>query len=328
MSVNVENLTFSQQVKDELIGVQFENDCCKYAEIAGLLQAGGSIQLLGGGGYGLLFSTEHENVIMRLASLLQECYRLEPQMFARKRRRLGREERYQLALGRSEITMQILQQTGWLVSEPDGGYSFGGVVPSALVRKECCRRAYMRGAFLASGTISDPDKGYDMEFLAQSEAYAQSLLRLLNRRGGGAHIAERRQLQVVYVKEGDSVADCLAAMGAMTSMLRLEEARIVRGIRNDTNRRVNCENANIDKTVNAAARQLEDIALIERELGFATLSVQLREMAETRMEYPDATLQELADLLPGNVSKSAVNHRMRRIAQIARELRGNDPLEE
>ena len=195
-------------------------------------------------------------------------------------------------------------------------------VDGLLVQNVCCKRAFIRGAFLASGSMSDPNKSYHFEIVCRTMEQAEQLQQLMNGFETEAKIVERKGHYVVYLKEGSQIVDMLNVMEAYVSLMNLENVRILKEMRNSVNRKVNCETANISKTVNAAVKQLEDIELIRSKLGLDQLPQNLREMALIRLEYPEAALKELGYYLTPPVGKSGVNHRLRKLAEIAEDLRG------
>ena len=194
-------------------------------------------------------------------------------------------------------------------------------VDGLLVQNVCCKRAFIRGAFLASGSMSDPNKSYHFEIVCRTMEQAEQLQQLMNGFETEAKIVERKGHYVVYLKEGSQIVDMLNVMEAYVSLMNLENVRILKEMRNSVNRKVNCETANISKTVNAAVKQLEDIELIRSKLGLDQLPQNLREMALIRLEYPEAALKELGNYLTPPVGKSGVNHRLRKQSAIAEELR-------
>ena len=192
-----------------------------------------------------------------------------------------------------------------------------------VTQQSCCKRAFIRGAFLASGSISDPEKGYHFEIVCSDQQKAEQLQELIRSFQIDAKIVLRKKSYVVYVKEGAQIVDILAVMEANVALMNLENIRILKEMRNSVNRKVNCETANINKTVSAAVKQIEDIRLIERRVGFYSLNEGLAEIAELRLQYPEATLKELGMMLNPQVGKSGVNHRLRKLSEIADELRND-----
>ena len=194
-------------------------------------------------------------------------------------------------------------------------------VNGLLLQQVCCRRAFLRGAFLAGGSISDPNKSYHFEIVCKTLEQAEQLRDIINSFAMEAKIVERKKHQVVYLKEGAQIVDMLNIMEAHVALMNLENVRILKEMRNSVNRKVNCETANISKTVNAAVKQLEDIVFIRDKAGLDSLPDNLREIALLRLENPDAPLKELGTFLNPPVGKSGVNHRLRRISEIAETLR-------
>ena len=195
-------------------------------------------------------------------------------------------------------------------------------VNGILLQQMCCKRAFIRGAFLAGGSISDPNKSYHFEIVCRNPRQAGQLRDVINSFDMEAKIVARKNHQVVYLKEGAQIVDMLNIMEAHVALMNLENVRILKEMRNSVNRKVNCETANISKTVNAAVKQLRDIEYIKTTAGLDSLSDNLKEMAQLRLEYPDAPLKELGTYLNPPVGKSGVNHRLRKISEIAEELRG------
>ena len=206
---------------------------------------------------------------------------------------------------------ELLERTG----------SPGNPVDPLLLKNVCCRRAFLRGAFLAVGSMSDPVKGYHLEFDCGDEAGAGLLQELIRGFGIESKVILRKKYYVVYLKEGSAIVDLLNVFEAPISLMNLENLRILKEMRNSVNRRVNCETANIAKTVNAAARQVEDIEYLGEHYGFRNLPRPLREMAEIRLEYPDAPLKELGELFDPPLGKSGVNHRLRKLSELADKMR-------
>jgi len=194
-------------------------------------------------------------------------------------------------------------------------------VKGLLIQQSCCKRAYIRGAFLAGGSISDPNKSYHFEIVCRSIPQAEQLRDVINSFDMDAKIVARKKYQVVYLKEGSQIVDILNIMEAHVALMNLENVRILKEMRNSVNRKVNCETANISKTVNAAVKQLADIEYIRETAGLSYLPENLKEMALLRLEYPDAPLAELGTYLNPPVGKSGVNHRLRRISEMADSLR-------
>ncbi len=191
----------------------------------------------------------------------------------------------------------------------------------SVLRLDCCRRAYLRGAFLAAGSVSSPEKAYHLEILAPTEEKAEKIRSVMLKEGLDSRIVLRKKDYVVYLKEADQIVTLLGAMGANISFLNLESIRVMKDMRGRVNRSVNCETANLDRVINSAVRQCEDIRLIAEVKGLTTLSPTLREMAELRLRYPEASFSELGKMTEPRIGKSGVHHRLRKLGAIAQELR-------
>ena len=198
---------------------------------------------------------------------------------------------------------------------------FRDTVDGVVIQQSCCKRAYIRGAFLAAGSINNPEKSYHIEIVCTAEAKAEQIKELINSFGLESKVINRKKSYVVYLKEGSQIVDLLNIMEAPVALMELENVRILKEMRNSVNRMVNCETANINKTVSAAVKQTEDIQFIQKTMGLKKLPENLQEIAEVRLAYPNATLKELGDLLTVPLGKSGVNHRLRRLSEIAEKLK-------
>jgi hypothetical protein len=195
------------------------------------------------------------------------------------------------------------------------------VIDQVLTQRSCCKRAFIRGCFLATGSITEPEKSYHFEIVCNDFGKAEQLQNMMNSFSLDAKIVQRKNYYVVYIKEGARIVDALNVMEAHVALMNLENVRILKDMRNSVNRRVNCETANINKTVSAAVKQVEDITYIKEHGGFGQLSEGLRQMALLRLEQPQMPLKELGERLNPPVGKSGVNHRLRKLSNIADELR-------
>ena len=299
-------MSFSGDVKEELAAHMSPARHCQLAELAALLLFDGGAC---NGGRHLCLDTENEAVVRKCFTLLKKTFNIYTVMRGKQR------------LVPDDETERRVIQALHLADEADGRIKTTEPVNPLLVKSSCCARAYLRGAFLSVGSMSDPKKSYHLEFVCDEKAQALQLQEILSEFQIEARIIERKKYQVVYLKEGAGIVDLLNVIGAHVSLMELENMRILKEMRNSINRRVNCETANISKTVTAAGRQIEDILLIREKYGFENLPDNLRQMAEVRLEYPDAALKELGGYLEPNVGKSGVNHRLRRLSEIADKIR-------
>ncbi|MCI9372426.1 MAG: DNA-binding protein WhiA [Lachnospiraceae bacterium] len=291
-------MSFSGTVKEELAEYISPARHCQLAELAALFHFGGRLTE---DGCHIKFDVENEAIARKCFTLLKKTFNINNVM------REEDEEKVFQALHLYDEERRIIP--------PDTP------VNALLIKNNCCVRAYLRGAFLCAGSMSDPEKSYHLEFVCTRPEQAGQLKRIIQEFQIEAKTIKRKKYYVVYLKEGSGIVDLLNVIGAHVSLMNLENLRIVKEMRNSINRRVNCEAANITKTVTAASRQIEDILLIKKRCGFENLPDNLRQMAEIRLEYPEAPLKELGEYLEPAVGKSGVNHRLRKLSEIAEHMR-------
>lgn len=287
-------MSFSGEVKEELARQISPARHCQIAELAAILHFCGQYGREANGRYTIGLQTENETVYRKCFTLLKKTYNIEAGV----------------SLSEQEMR-EFLQKTGDL-EEPVNGL---------LLKNACCKRAFLRGAFLSVGSMSDPLKSYHLEFDCTDERKAEQLREVMAAFGLESKVILRKKYHVVYLKEGSGIVDLLNVCGAPVSLMNLENFRILKEMRNSVNRRVNCETANIAKTVNAAARQVEDIEYLRVHYGFQNLSESLRQMAEVRLENPDVPLKELGECFHPPIGKSGVNHRLRKLSELADRVR-------
>ena len=309
-------MSFSGKVKEELAGQFSPARHCQVAEMAALLCGCGHVENLPDGNRKLWIQTENEAVARKSFTLLRKTFNIETAIVIREGSHLKRGRVYLVEVTDPARAEEVLQGTKLSVDNKTG-------LLEMVVQMSCCKRAFIRGTFLSSGSISDPEKGYHFEIVCPDKRKAEQLQGIIRSFHVEAKIVVRKKSYVVYVKEGAQIVDMLAVMEANVALMNLENIRILKEMRNTVNRKVNCEAANINKTVNAAVRQVEDIQLISRTVGFESLSDALAQVARLRLKYPDATLKELGMMLNPQVGKSGVNHRLRKLSEIADELREN-----
>lgn len=305
-------MSFSATAKAEVCRTNTGKECCELAELSALIHTAGSISI-SGGGFSLRVDTENAAVARRVFGLIKNIYGVQAktQMHTNQ---LKHNHIYSLAVDKAAARMMAMD-THILGDE---GFEFGS--DASFLTTRCCRIAFVRGAFLGGGSITNPEKRYHMEFVCGQKEFAQGLLNIIVELGVPAKMILRGKNHVVYIKEGDAIVTLLTMMGAHTSILNIENIRVLKSVRNSVNRKVNCETGNLSKTVNASVRQQESIEYIKAQMGLDKLSPALRQVAEARMNNPEATLEELAALL-GAESKSGINHKLRKLNSIAEHLK-------
>ncbi|GAA0092201.1 DNA-binding protein WhiA [Paraclostridium bifermentans] len=312
-------MSFSAETKNELARIFSDNECCNISELSAIVRLAGSIQIAGYKKLNLKISTELNSTARKIFKLLKSNFGINTEISVNKNQMLKRNSSYVLMVTSEMGAENLLRELG-ILSKEDYFFTMNKV-PEGLIKDNDCIRAFIRGAFLGGGSISDPEKNYHLEFVTNNEEFAESLKDLINSLGFNSKTVSRKNNYVVYLKESEQISDLLNIIGAHQALLSLESTKIVKEMRNNVNRIVNCETANLSKTVNAAVRQIENIKYIQQKVGLDHIPPNLREIAVLRIEYEDLTLKELGEMASPQLSKSAVNHRLRKIEQIADNLR-------
>lgn len=314
-------MSFSGEIKEELGGQISTARHCQIAEISALISMCGSVMIDSNNRYAIKIHTENLIVARKCFTLLEKTFNIRTEISIRKNL-IRQSVSYWIIVKKHEEAIKVLQATK-LINKDGEVFEELSIVKNVIVQQYCCKRAFIRGAFLASGSISDPEKSYHFEIVCAVRAKAEQLQKIMNSFGIDAKVILRKKSYVVYVKEGVQIADLLNIIEAHVALMKFENVRIIKDMRNTVNRKVNCETANINKTVSAAVKQVEDIVYIRDTIGLENLSDALRDVALTRLEYPEATLKELGDLLTTPIGKSGVNHRLRKLGEMADKLREN-----
>ncbi|MBP1763546.1 MAG: sporulation transcription regulator whiA [Firmicutes bacterium] len=317
-------MSFATDVKNELARIPVEDECCQMAELTALMRMGGTILISGRGYPGINFKTENPAVARKVLTLIKRSFNLRTEVLVSRGRRLKKRIAYVIKVVPAPLVSELLSQLGLLQGE-----HLNVASDRSMLRRPCCRRSYLRGAFLGGGSVNKPEGNYHLELVTESGNFAETLVWAMKAFGLAARMTDRKNETIVYLKDGDAITTFLQVIGAHDALLQFENIRVVKDMRNQVNRLVNCETANLQKTVNASVRQIEKIRRIVQEKGLDTLPHTLREAAEIRLSYPEATLQELVDLLGGRIGKSGMNHRLRKLERIADEMEAegsNEPV--
>lgn len=314
------DMSFSMDTKNELAHVEPEKKCCMLAEIAGFIRMCGSIRLAGGGKFRIVTTTENPAVARHYKKLIKLYFGIDTNLELGKGNTLKKGHAYKLTIGPENLSEQILRETGILMVREGLNFISDGIY-DGLIKTKCCKKAYLRGIFLAAGTITDPEKSYHLEVSCTSQILANDVRKLINSFVDlHPKVSERKKNYAVYVKEAEQIKDILAIMGASSQIFTFENVRMTKEIRNQANRINNCDNANIDKVLNASEKQLAWINKIEERKGLDFLPQKLYDVAVLRLENPEASLQELADMMDPPMKKSGINNRFRKIEDIANNL--------
>lgn len=312
-------MSFSGNVKEELSEHWSSARHCQIAELAAILGLCGSIIINSRNEYRVKVHTENKAVARKVFTLIKKTFNIESDISIR--RNIQKQSvSYSVVVKQHQDALRVLQAVK-LIDEHLDGFEEVRIVNPIVVQQTCCKRAFIRGAFLAAGSMSDPKKAYHFEIVCAAEPMAEQIRELMSSFSMDAKIVQRKKSYVVYLKEGSQIVDILNIMEAHVSLMELENVRILKEMRNTVNRKVNCETANLNKTVSAAVKQLEDITYLRDTIGLEKLSEGLEEVALARLSHPDASLKELGALLSPSVGKSGVNHRLRKLGDLAEKVR-------
>ncbi|MBA4537574.1 DNA-binding protein WhiA [Bacillus aquiflavi] len=313
-------MSFASETKKELTNLEIK-DCCGKAELSALIRMNGSLSF---SNQKLVVDIQTENaaIARRIYTLLKKFYPIQVKLLVRKKMRLKKNNVYIVRL--TEQAKTVL--TDLKIIKED--FIFIQGISNELIKKKCCMRSYLRGAFLAGGSVNNPEtSSYHLEIFSLYKEHNESLSNLMNKFNLNSKTLERKKGFITYLKEAEKISEFLNIIGAHNALLHFEDVRIVRDMRNSVNRLVNCETANLNKTISAALRQVENIKYIEQTVGLHVLPEKLREIAELRVAYQDVTLNELGEMVSGGkISKSGINHRLRKIDEIADKLRAGESI--
>ncbi|MFD2444672.1 DNA-binding protein WhiA [Bacillus sp. CGMCC 1.16607] len=313
-------MSFASETKKELTNLELK-ECCGKSELSALIRMNGSLSF---SNRKLIVDVQTENaaIARRIYTLIKRNYQVRVELLVRKKMKLKKNNVYIVRL--AEQAKEILEDLKILGE----GFTFTHDIAEELVRKKCCRRSYLRGAFLAGGSVNNPEtSSYHLEVFSLYKEHNDSLCELMNTFDLNSKTLERKKGFITYLKEAEKITEFLNIIGAHNALMHFEDIRIVRDMRNSVNRLVNCETANLNKTIGASIRQVENIRFIEKTAGLHILPEKLREIAELRVQYQDITLKELGEMVSGgSISKSGINHRLRKIDEIADKLRTGETI--
>lgn len=310
-------MSYSNDMKNELIRIIPSDETDRVSLLAGIVRTNGTILIGSGQRIGLQVVSENAAVARGVYSLMKTLFHVEAELTIGRQTRLNKRAVYVLDVPAQQRMAVLLRSLGMVDEE---GLLFNADISQDLVSRDPQRRAYLRGVFLGSGSMTDPHRSYHLEIVTQREQYAENLISLINNYNIYPRMSFRRDNVVVYLKECEQISDFLALIGAHDALMIFENTRIQKGMRNQVNRIVNCETANLNKAVDAAQRQIAAIRKLEAHMGLGRLPSSLKEAAQARLAYPELSLKELGESMEPPVGKSGMNHRMRRIEELAEEL--------
>lgn len=311
-------MNFSTYVKEELCRINVANQALKVSELAGIVRMDGTILIGAQKSVSLELISENASVAKLSYLWLKELFKTECTITIQRRQKLKKNNRYIVSVPNQRQMRSVLYSLGMMNEE---GMFFNFEIPDELIGRDDKRRAYLRGVFLGGGSISDPLKSYHLEIVTNSEIHAELVQQLIGLYGIEAKLSYRKENILVYLKESNQISDFLALIGAHEAMMEFENIRINKTMRNEVNRLVNCETANLNKSVNAAQKQIQLIKEIESSVGIDVLPESLKSIALLRINNPESSLKELGELMKPPIGKSGVNHRMRRIEAFAETIK-------
>ncbi len=308
-------MSFSSMVKDELFNFYDNSRHCNIAELSAVLITCGDFAY-GDSGIYIKVQTENKYAALKCYNLIKKLFQCDCEVFIRRSLGNRKNKTYFVAVFKQKAVFNILNATGIIdnnIAEKK--------ISSVIIGSICCKRAFIRGAFIAIGSLCNPERNYHLEFVETSFKLATELRNVINSFSIESKVVKRKNHYVIYIKEGEQIVELLNVMSAHKALMDLENVRIIKDVRNNVNRIVNCETANLNKVVLASIKQREEIEYIENTVGLSYLPKQLREVALLRLRYPDFSLKELGEMLAPPVGKSGINHRLKKIISIAENLR-------
>lgn len=314
-------MSFSSDIKNELAHFHAEKDCCKLAEIAGFIRMCGSISLTGFGKFTIYMPADSPAIARHYKMLVKEYFDVDAPIEIEEQGGLKSGKEYILKIGPEENSEAILREIGILMIKGGMNYFADGIY-DGLIRTKCCRRSYLRGAFMAAGTVSNPEKGYHFEIACSSHVLAQDIRKLIRTFTDlTPKIVVRKSGESVYIKSGTQILDLLSIMEAHGKRMDYDKVMMLKEIRNHTVRAINCDSANVDRIVKTASKEIDAIRKIERTRGLDSLSPKLKEAAVLRLENPEASFTEIGELMDPPVGRSGLSKRYRKIEEIAEGIK-------
>ena len=321
-------MSFANNAKLEILKTKIDNDCCSISFLSAIIKCAGELKLAGHRKITVEIYTEIKELFDVIKQIIEQYYGKECEISLMKETNISKSSRYRITLP-SDITDQLLKDLGIMTIDSDGLLSIENGIADFLVLDDCCKRHYVKGAFVACATSNiiiknydnvKANSGYHLEFVFNFEKIAHDFVKVLETFEIPAKITIRKNTPIVYIKEYQLICDVLALVGANKSVLDLQNEAAIRELRNNVNRQNNCLNANLNKTVNASVRQLNAIKVVQEHMGLESLSEGLMDLALLRLANPEASLEELRNLSAEKLTKSGINHRFAKIIKIAEDI--------
>ena len=312
-------MSFSSTAKDELVRLPFGKPCCMLSELSALLQTSASLSLRGGGQVRLAFRVENAGLARRIFLLIRTLFSITPSLHFVRHSRLGGQRSSVLTM-ENQDAQKLLISLGMMTVDEEGTTHLVRTTPRNAALRQCCRKAFLRGAFLGAGSITNPEKGYHFEIVTGEPSLNDALIKIMEKSGIPAKQMSRKGLLVIYLKESEQIVSALGMMGAHQALMQLENTRVHKNVMNYVNRMMNCDASNMEKQLDASHRQIEAIRMLSMTKGLGSLPPTLEQIARLRLSQPEASLQQLGEMLNPPLGKSGVNHRLRKIVALCQAL--------
>lgn len=310
-------MSFSSEIKDEVAKIKVEDYKIILSELAGITPMCGILNFKNNK-ISMEYITENAPVARRIFTFLRRSFGFDVEVKNVRSTQLKKNV-FIIYISQDESCRLLLDELKYIKGASVFMINY---VPTDLIKTSNEKKAYIRGAFMGSGSITDPKKGYHLEFVSENESNAYFLRDTINEFGLKSKVIMRKEKYIIYIKDSEQISDFLSLIGAYNSVLNYENVRVIKEMRNNVNRIVNCETANLNKTVKSSYDQVEDIKLIEREIGIENLDEDLKAIAKIRLENRSMSLNDIANSLEPKLSKSTVNYRFKKLRRIANKLRG------
>ncbi len=314
-------MSFASDARGEMVRSAVPDPCCARAELSAALLFSGGISFQGAGRYALSIVSPDAFVVRHYFTLVKRLFETSCEIRTLRSAQLRKHTRYQLVIPQ-ERAMEVLKACG--LSDPEALFGIAAVPGGEVLKYACCKKAFLRGAFLLVGAVSNPERSYHLEFAAPNGDLADFVSELMNYFEIPAKIACRKAKFVVYLKGAEAISDALTLLGAHNATMALENVRVKKDVGNRINRQINCDESNLARQIDVAQQQLRDIEWIEREIGLSKLPRSLEEIARARIDNAESSLAALGEMLDPPLGKSGVNSRMRRLREIADRLRAGE----
>lgn len=321
-------MSFATEAKQEILKTRIDNDCCAIAFLSAIIKCSGELSISANRQIKVTIFTELQELFDKIKSVIEQYYGKECEISLMEETNISKANRYMISLP-YDITDQLLKDLGLMNLDSEGLLGIENGIADFVVMDECCKRSYIKGAFIACATSNiiiknydngKSNSGYHLEFVFNFEKIAEDFVKLLEFFEIPAKITIRKNTPIVYIKEYQLICDTLALVGANKAVMSLQNEAAIRELRNNVNRQTNCLNANLNKTVNASVKQLKAIKTIQENIGLEALNEGLMELALLRLANPEASLEELRNLSTQKLTKSGINHRFAKLLEIANKI--------